>query len=365
MAGRKSNCCEREEVMKKFQPDYRNIVQAASNIRPDRVPLYEHGVDLGVIETFMGRPILTPILEGSYVEKVAAYRDICGFYSKMGYDIVPWEWGACYVVQSGYGLCGRSGPLIRTMDDLQAWDWDGAFDKYVAKFDDQFRALAEALPEGMKVIGGIGNGIFETTQDFVPLIDLAYLQADEPEVYSELWNRVGDLFVRLWSWLLPRYGEMFAVCRMGDDLGFRSSTLIQPAEIRGNVIPHYKRVVDIVHGHGKKFLLHSCGCIFEVMDDIITQAAIDAKHSNEDAISPFSEWLEKYNDRIGIFGGIDMDLLCRADEQTIRRKTLEVLELAERYNGFALGCGNSIANYVPFKNYLMMVNTVREYRGDF
>ncbi|MDR1030283.1 MAG: hypothetical protein LBL76_05370 [Treponema sp.] len=47
---------------------------------------------------------------------------------------------------------------------------------------------------------------------------------------------------------------------------------------------------------GKPFLLHSCGCIFKVMDDLIA-ARIDAKHSNEDAIAP-------YGRRIGNFGGL-------------------------------------------------------------
>ena len=100
------------------------------------------------------------------------------------------------------------------------------------------------------------------------------------------------------------------------------------------------------------------------MDDIIREAAIDAKHSNEDAIAPFQEWLDRYNDRLGIFGGVDMDLLCRADETTIRQRTLEVLRLAENYRGFALGCGNSIADYVPVEKYLAMVETVREYRNE-
>ena len=41
-----------------------------------------------------------------------------------------------------------------------------------------------------------------------------------------------------------------------------------------------------------------------------------------------------------------------------------MLRLAESYKGFAIGCGNSIADYVPAENYLAMVDTVREYRGE-
>ena len=52
-------------------------------------------------------------------------------------------------------------------------------------------------------------------------------------------------------------------------------------------IPQYKRNIDIVHSW-YVVLLHSCGAIFDVMDDLIDVAGIDAKHSNEDAILPFS-----------------------------------------------------------------------------
>jgi uroporphyrinogen decarboxylase len=46
------------------------------------------------------------------------------------------------------------------------------------------------------------------------------------------------------------------------------------------------------------------------MDDIIEVAKIDAKHSNEDDIAPFSEWVDRYGDRIGNFGGVEMFACC-------------------------------------------------------
>lgn len=54
------------------------------------------------------------------------------------------------------------------------------------------------------------------------------------------------------------------------------------------------------------------------MDDLIQTVGIDAKHSNEDKIAPFSTWIEKYGDRIGNFGGVDVDILCQKNRQEIR-----------------------------------------------
>jgi uroporphyrinogen decarboxylase len=106
-------------------------------------------------------------------------------------------------------------------------------------------------------------------------------------------------------------------------------------------------VIALVHAYGKPFLLHSCGKIFDIMDDMINIAGIDAKHSNEDQIAPFSEWVDRYGDRIGNFGGIDTDHLCSKSSQEIRKIVKDVYEYSKTKGGFAIGSGNSISNYVP------------------
>ncbi|MDP2338519.1 MAG: hypothetical protein Q8N05_19130 [Bacteroidota bacterium] len=44
---------------------------------------------------------------------------------------------------------------------------------------------------------------------------------------------------------------------------------------------------------------------FEPNYQNILNLGIDAKHSNKDQIAPFSVWIEKYTNRIGLFGGFD------------------------------------------------------------
>ena len=67
---------------------------------------------------------------------------------------------------------------------VEEFPWDRKLAEYVELYDEDFRALREALPEGMKAVGGIGNGLFETLQDFVPFQELPFLQMDEPEAYD-------------------------------------------------------------------------------------------------------------------------------------------------------------------------------------
>ncbi len=100
------------------------------------------------------------------------------------------------------------------------------------------------------------------------------------------------------------------------------------------------------------------------MDDIINIAKIDAKHSNEYQIAKFPVWVEKYGDKIGNFGGIDTDAVCRLNKLEMKEYILDVVNKCVGHGGVAFGSENSIPDYVPVEGYLNMVETIREYRGD-
>jgi uroporphyrinogen decarboxylase len=352
-------------IMKRstFQPDYRNVVDAARCIRPRRVPLYEHNVYPNVIEVLAGKQFAQLAL-GDRKDRVEYFRTYCAALVDLGYDTVPFEGCLVELIQGGEALCGRAGPLFSTRGEIEAYDWDALPDAYFKRFDIDFKALKEALPPGMMALAGVGNGVFESIQDFVPLTDLSYLEADDPDAFALLWSRVSDLLATIWERFIPRHGDSFCLFRMGDDLGFKSSLLLKPDTIRSFIVPAYRRIVALAHKAGKPFLLHSCGKIFDVMDDIITEAGIDAKHSNEDAIAPFGQWLKLYGHRIALFGGVDMDLLCRESPEAIAARVVEILETAKPYPGFALGSGNQIADYVPPSGFAAMVEAARRWRGE-
>lgn len=346
-----------------FQPDYRNLVNAARRIRPARLPLYEHNIYPNVLESLTGKNF-AGLLKGDRRDKAEYFRVYCSVLSGLGYDTVSFEGCLVELIQGGEALCGRAGSMFATRGDIEAYGWDSLPNEYFKRFGPDFEALREALPPGMMAVAGVGNGVFESIQDFVPLTDLAYLEADDPDAFGLLWTKVADLLAAIWERFIPLYGDAYCIFRMGDDLGFKSSLLLKPDTIRDHIIPAYRRIVDLAHKAGKPFLLHSCGRIFDVMDDILLDAGIDAKHSNEDTIAPFGEWLRLYGDRIALFGGIDMDLLCRETPHAIAERVNAVLLEAQPFPGFALGSGNQIAEYVPPAGFAAMVEAARRWRGE-
>jgi len=255
--------------------------------------------------------------------------------------------------------------VIHNYEDFLKYPWDGVADRYFSMFGPYFEALRKALPPGMKAIGGVGYGVFESVQDIIGYMNLCYISADDPAFYEALFRKIGDTSFEVWKRLLERYGDIFCVMRFGDDIGFKSSTLLPPDDIRRNIIPQYVKIIALIHSYNKPFLLHSCGAIFDIMPDLIGTAKIDAKHSNEDQIADFTVWVDKYGDKIGNFGGIDTDAVCRLSLPEIREYIRDLLGRCKKKGGMAVSSGNSIPDYVPVDHYLEMVKTVREIRGDY
>ena len=343
-----------------FTPDYRNILSVLRNERPARLPVYEHIINNESMEAITGETFGELALSDNPADLREYFRHYCKFWKDMEYDTVSYE--ICIGRFIGYEALRGGIGQIQTPADFEVFPWEEVPKRYWAKSAARFDALRAALPAGMKAIGGVGHGVFEQAENLTGLEYLPYMAADYPELHDALYEKIGWLMDTIWREFLVRYKDCFVAGRFGDDMGYKCSLLTHPDVVRRNVIPQYRRVIKTIHDAGLPFLYHSCGCIFEVMEDIIA-TGINAKHSNEDAIAPFDVWIEKYGSRIGLFGGFDMDFLCLKKPAEIKEAVIEQgTRFRRTARGYALGSGNSIAPYMPTENYLAMLEGARVIR---
>ena len=347
--------------MKPFHNDFHHMLSVLANQKPARLPVYEHIISPKIMGKILGVEF-AHLEEGSQADLTQFFTHYCRFFQRMNYDTVSYEVCITEILPDHGALMGsRLGP-IQNRDDFKRYPWDELPELFWKKATAKFQALGECLPPGMKALGGVGNGVFEISEDLVGFQYLAYMQADDPELFADLYRKIGDLMVTIWRGFLERYTDIFAICRVGDDLGFKTGTLISPSTIRQQVIPQYRRVITQIKQAGMPFLWHSCGKIFAVMDEMI-DLGIDAKHSNEDIIAPFDRWIEAYGQRIGLLGGIDVDLLCQKKPEEIKETVFENgKRFRETARGYALGSGNSIPDYVPVDGYLAMIEGAQKIR---
>jgi uroporphyrinogen decarboxylase len=216
------------------------------------------------------------------------------------------------------------------------------------------------LPDDMCVIGGGGFAHFAE--------HLTWLMGYETLCYSLFDNRdlvkaISDRLTHIYHAVLRQILEFDRVKIVwgSDDLGFRGGTLISPADTREFILPGHRLMARMSHEAGCPYLLHSCGNLKAIMSDLMDDVQMDAKHSFEDTVESVVEAKERYGDRIALLGGIDVDFLCRAEEQAVRRRVRETLEKCMPGGGYCLGTGNSVANYIPLDNYLAMLDEGRRF----
>ena len=212
--------------------------------------------------------------------------------------------------------------------------------------------VSALLPDGMKVICIGPGGVLENVMWLLGYEGISYLLYDDPDLVWDMFEAVATRIVGYFD-VLASFDVVGGVV-LGDDMGFKTQTMLAPEAMREYVFPWQKRAVEAVHRHGKLAILHACGNLSEVMTDVI-DCGWDGKHSFEDAIEPVWHIKRQYGDRIAMLGGFDVDKIARMTEDEVRAHTRLMIEKCAPGGGWALGTGNSVANYVPVANFLAML----------
>jgi uroporphyrinogen decarboxylase len=236
-------------------------------------------------------------------------------------------------------------------------DWED-FDRYPWPRTEEadffpLEYAARRLPEGIGIIAHI-SGVLEPVMWLMGYETFALMLYDDPGLVEAMFAKIKEIFVPLAASLVQMEGVI--ALWMGDDMGFKTGTMVAPQHLRSLVFPIQKQIATLAHRQGMPFLLHSCGNLEAVLDDLIDDVGIDARHSFEDVIEPVELFVSRYGERISVIGGVDVDLLSRGTEAQVRTRTREILERCSPSRGYVLGSGNSIANYVQPQNYLAMLD---------
>lgn len=296
------------------------------------------------------------------------WKHYINFYYRMGYDYVP-DIGVLFIHAS---IVSAALPELRETTDtadlsrgkrtwaeggkgiITSWENFENFPWEVLNLgvEEYYNFLNENLPEGMKIV--VEASVYEQIMErLLGYENLFYLLYDEPKLVKAVFDKLGKIVYEYYKNVisLDCVGAIFHP----DDLGFKTSTMLSPNVLRELVFPWFKKYASLAHQYGKTFWYHCCGYKDEIMEELIKDVKIDALHSFEDVCCPVTEFKRKYGDRIGILGGIDMDKLCRLGEGDLRKYVKYVLDKCMAGGRYALGSGNSVANYVPVKNYLIML----------
>ncbi len=352
------------------KPDFDHFLRAVTTREPGPVPVGDLFADAETISAFLGEDVprmagVRDLSEGMKIlEKTIQFSARAGWDFVTAHSILGFT-GLTYNITENMSpevaagkrgfLDDNAGPIM-SWDDFEAYPWPES----PGTINIANRALSQMVPDGMKLMV-LPGGLFEWTSWLMGLVPFSYALTDQPDLVDAIRDRVSEIIIRGIEDLLevPNVGGLF----IGDDMGFNTATLISPKVLRDKFLPHLRTVTELAHGAGKVVVLHSCGNLEAIMGDIC-DTGVDAKHSFQDMIMPVEEVYRKWGDRIGLIGGVDVDLLTSGTPDAVRKRTRDILDTCGHDGHYVLGTGNSVTNYIPINNYLTMLDEGRQWNRD-
>jgi uroporphyrinogen decarboxylase len=256
---------------------------------------------------------------------------------------------------SGRNWVDEHSGRIKNWDDFEQYPWE----TFTAINTAEVEWYSANLPDDMMIIGaGIGH-YAEYLCWLFGHESLCYAIYDAPDLVRAVKVKLEEAFEKRVQ-VLTQFDRVKVIWGF-DDMGFKTGLLLGVPATRELVLPGHKRLAQLAHESGRPYMLHCCGNIHQIIDELIDDVKLDAKHSFEDTIEDVRELKSGYGSRVALLGGIDVDFLCRADEQAIRKRVRETIDVCLPGGGWVLGTGNSVANYIPLDNYLAMLDEGRRY----
>jgi uroporphyrinogen decarboxylase len=337
------------------EPNFENLLKVLRREKPGRPTLFEFFLNGPFYEKLTGKflgerdkdwvwGMFNPVITEAFM--IAGYDYVTVLGSSMQFKTAEFERKETYSLNAGSIITDRASFRLYPWPDPDSFD-----------YTDLNRAQ-KLLPPGMKLIVYGPCGVLENVIAIVGFEQLCMLLADDPELVGNIFDAVGSRLVRYYE-ICSAFDSVGALI-VNDDWGFKTQTMLSPLDMRRYVFTWTRKIVEIIHNSGKPAILHSCGNLEKVMDDIIDDMKFDGKHSFEDVIMPVEQAYEKWGGRIAILGGVDMDFMCRSKPQQIKKRCEAMLAKTAATGGYALGTGNSVPEYVPFDNYIAMIDCVRK-----
>lgn len=233
-----------------------------------------------------------------------------------GKSMRPWK------AMNPYGMSG--GPLSSAskISDLDVVDWP---DTQWLDFSETLETLRNA--GDCYRLSGFWSPFFHDLTYLFGTEELLIKMYTEPELINEVMERLCGFYYKANEMFFAEAGDMVDGVFFGNDFGTQNDLLITPDQFEAFYLPWIKKFADQAHAHGYHCVLHSCGSIYRIIDQLI-DAGVDCIHpiqalaANMDADS-----LSVFKGRIAFMGGVDTQhVLPDRTPEEVRAETLRVMK---------------------------------------
>ena len=226
--------------------------------------------------------------------------------------------------------------------------------------DEDVREIKEAVEEAGDEIAVFGSvrGTFGFLFIVLGLEHMAEVIYEDPELLVELIEAADAFWTKLGLKLIEAGCDALYVA---NDMGMNERTLISPAHLREFFLPSFKKQVETWKAAGGRVLLHSCGNINAILEDL-ADCGIDAINNIQvRAGMNLAEAKARIGDRVTIVGNVDATgIMCQSNKQLIADAIQEVVDTAGQDGALIIATDHSFHEGIPTENVLYFLDKAKE-----
>ncbi len=144
------------------------------------------------------------------------------------------------------------------------------------------------------------------------------------------------------------------------DVAYTNGMLFSPDYWRKHFKPGVKAMIEVAHDHGLPVLMHACGDMRAILDDLV-EIGLDAIHPLEcKAGQDVVDLRRRMGHRLAFVGNHDVEIWAHGDRQQLKACTLRKLNAAKG-GGCIFGADHSVPSNVSGETYDYLIGLVREY----
>ena len=131
------------------------------------------------------------------------------------------------------------------------------------------------------------------------------------------------------------------------------------ARWRETLKPRLAKLYGTAKAAGKKVIIHSCGKVQEIFDDLI-EIGLDCFNPFQPEVMDVDALLSGYRGRLAFHGGLStQQTLPYGSEEEVRRETQHLLDVGSD-GGYILSPAHAVPKDVPVENMLCFIEVAQQ-----
>jgi len=379
----------------------RNAVLKTMDLEePERVPLFEMGIDPPHIETLMFPEHFWAPEDRPAEERMELLRHNAEVqvrcWDRLGFSIIrvnialtsPSDWSAkvlsedeAKALREETGLSYTAGTFVDewgrgmvydsrcrvwvqqygTLTSMESWkEWADDFPDPWAEGRDVSAEIIGELAEGYDLaLAGLLREPFATLFEAFPIATYYRLQLEHPGFIKKAVKAYTDYNCDA----IKRYGELGCdLVISSGDIAHRDGPHINPSLFDEFFASEMRRQVEAAHAVGIKYVKHSDGDIRPLIPGLVNISRVDGIHSLDPSGGiDIGKVKEEWGDKIFLMGNIAVDSLALKSRGEVVEETKDCIRKAAPGGGYILCSSNSWYTHCKLRNCLAMVRTAHDY----